>query len=362
MEGKINRAITQRFLPTLVLASLTFNGFANAPANEAETALDCGSQSTQQEVFTALQQKLDNEYIFPEKAKAFTKHIQTPQTQKAFAQINDCDKFADVINEQLMKATADKHLHVTFSPFPIPEETPESKAAFAAHKAKFMQSLNYGFEQVQRLPFNIGYINLVLFAETEQGGPQLESAMNLLTYTNALIIDLRESRGGAPAMVDLIASYLMNERTNTSDIYYRKDDRLEQRFTESEVTGKHYGQQRPVYILTSKHTFSAAEDLAYTLKHLGRATIIGEITGGGAHPGDVVKLTEHFESFIPNGRSINPITKTNWEGLGVQPHTKTAANKALNIAQQQILEGLKAQEANPARAGRMQKRIDKLAL
>lgn len=362
MESAINKAIKEGLLPTILLSALAFNCFAKAPPDVEEITLDCASNAVQQEVLNALQQKLDDEYIFPKKAKAFAKHITVLQTQKAFSEINDCDMFAHAINEQMMKVMTDKHLHVTFSPFAIPEETPESKAAFIAHEAEFMQSLNYGFEQVQRLPFNIGYINLVLFAETAKGGQQLESAMNLLSYTKALIIDLRESRGGEPAMVDLIASYLMNERTNTSDIYYRKEDRLDQRYTADKVSGKHYGQQRPVYILTSKDTFSAAEDLAYTLKHLNRATIIGEVTGGGAHPGDMVRLTNHFESFIPNGRSINPITKTNWEGIGVQPHIETAADNALNIAQQQILKGLKTKETNLARADRMQKRIDRLAL
>ncbi len=361
MERIINQTI-KRSLLLVLLPILAFNGVVKAQSGTEKTVLNCKSQSVQQETLDALQQRLNEEYIFPEKAELFAKHIKTSQSQKTLSEINDCDMFAHVINELMMKATADKHLHVTFSPFALPEETPESKAVYAKRESEFMQSLNYGFEQVQRLPFNIGYINLVLFAETAQGGPQLESAMNLLRYTNALIIDLRESRGGSPAMVDLIASYLMNERTNTSNIYYRKEDRLEQRFTVNEVNGEHYGQQRPVYILTSKDTFSAAEDLAYTLKHLNRATIVGEITGGGAHPGDMVRLTNHFESFIPNGRSINPITKTNWEGVGVQPNIKTAADNALNIAQQQILKGLKAKETNLGRADRMQKRIDRLAL
>ena len=361
MERKINQARKPGFLATLLLSSLTFNCVAKAQDTE-ETVLNCGSQSVQQEVLNTLQQKLNDEYIFPKKAEQFAAHIKELQAQKAFTKINDCDMFVNTINEQLMSVTADKHLHVTFSPFVIPEETAESKAEFAAHEAEFMKSLNYGFEQVQRLPFNIGYINLLLFADTKKGGAQLESAMNLLSYTNALIIDLRESRGGEPAMVDLIASYLMNKRTNTSNIYYRKEDRLEQRFTEDTVSGKHYGQQRPVYILTSKDTFSAAEDLAYTLKHLNRATIIGEVTGGGAHPGDMVRLTNHFEGFIPNGRSINPITKTNWEGVGVQPNIKTTADNALNVAQQHILKGLKAKETNLARADRIQKRIERLAL
>ncbi|TMN93451.1 hypothetical protein CWB72_02125 [Pseudoalteromonas phenolica] len=359
---KSNKPAGKLLFPALLLSSMAFNGFAKTVKGQDELVLNCASENVQKEVLDALHKKLVSEYIFPKKANAFKKHMQSPKAQKALNEVKNCDALVNTVNQWLAEITADKHLHVTFSPFEIPEDTPESKAQFSKQKDAFMRSLNYGFEQVQRLPFNIGYVNLILFSDIEKGGPQLASTMNLLRYTDALIIDLRESRGGEPAMVDLIASYLLNERTNTSNIYYRNENRTEERFTTVNVTGNHYGQQRPLYILTSKDTFSAAEDLAYTLKHLNRATIIGEVTGGGAHPGEVIKLTNHFEGFIPNGRSINPVTKTNWEGVGVQPHIKTSADNALNTAQREILITLKNSEVNLTRANRMQKRIDRLKL
>jgi len=85
-------------------------------------------------------------------------------------------------------------------------------------------------------------------------------------------------------------------------------------------------------VLTSKRTFSGAEEFAYNLKNLKRATIVGETTGGGAHPGGGFRVHEHFRMFVPTGRAINPITKTNWEGTGVKPDVETPADQALTVA------------------------------
>jgi len=99
------------------------------------------------------------------------------------------------------------------------------------------------------------------------------------------------------------------------------------------LPGKRFGQTKPVYVLTSRRTFSGAEEFSYNLKHLKRATIIGETTGGGAHPGGMRRIHANFSIFVPDGRAINPITNTNWEGVGVEPDVKVAADDALRTAQ-----------------------------
>jgi len=108
-------------------------------------------------------------------------------------------------------------------------------------------------------------------------------------------------------------------------------NKTEEFWTKSSVPGKKYG-EKDVYLLTSNRTFSAAEEFSYNLKNLKRATIIGETTGGGAHPGDMVRLGDHFGVFIPSGRAISPITKTNWEGTGVEPDIKVPKDEALKTA------------------------------
>src|SRR5579884_1799302 len=122
-----------------------------------------------------------------------------------------------------------------------------------------------------------------------------------------------------------------------NSLYWRECDRTQQFWTLPYVPGKRFGSQKPVYILTSAETFSGAEEFAYNLKNLTRPTLIGETTGGGAHPGDVYRLSAHFQAFIPGGRAINPISGTNWEGTGVQPDIATPREEAFTIAYKMAL-------------------------
>jgi C-terminal processing protease CtpA/Prc len=132
-------------------------------------------------------------------------------------------------------------------------------------------------------------------------------------------------------MVALISSYLFGDKpVHLNDLYWRKGDKTEEFWTKPAAAAKKY--DKDVYVLTSKRTFSGAEEFSYNLKNLKRATIIGETTGGGAHPGGMVRLNEHFGVFIPTGRAISPITKTNWEGTGVEPDVKVPKELALKVA------------------------------
>lgn len=323
-------------------------------------AADCAQQETKDQVVSELVKQLNEHYIHVDKAKAFAEQAAQYRQSEAYSALNDCEVLAEQLNQKMSEVTQDGHLFIAYSEDEIPVSTPESEAAFKQHERAFMRSLNYGIDKVERFSFNIGYINMLMFADAEVAAPTIAAAMNLVAHTEALIIDLRYSRGGDPATVDLIASYLLDQKTNTSNIYYRDEDRLEQRWTSDSISGARYGQERPLYILTSEDTYSAAEDFSYTLKHLNRATLIGETTGGGAHPGDFVRISEHFEAFIPNGKSINPVTETNWEGVGVIPHIAVPADKALNVAQVHILKKLLADEKDPRKASRMEQRIASL--
>ncbi len=184
--------------------------------------------------------------------------------------------------------------------------------------------------------------------------------MALLADTKALIIDLRQCGGGDPETVMLLASYLYDKPTHLNDIYWRDGKRTDERWTAGDVPGKKYGGARKVYLLTSEDTFSAGEDFAYALKNNGRATLVGETTGGGAHPGNPRRLSAHFMMFVPNGRSINPITHTDWEGVGVTPNVKTSAKNALDVAQIAILNELIINETDAHWKERLQQRIAEL--
>jgi retinol-binding protein 3 len=166
--------------------------------------------------------------------------------------------------------------------------------------------------------------------------------MNFLASTDALIIDVRRNGGGEAEMVQLICSYLLpgDKPIHLNSFYWREGDRTEEFWTLKDLPGKRY-LGKEVYVLTSRGTFSAAEVFTYNLKNLKRATIVGETTGGGAHPGGDVLLGDHFAAFIATGRAINPITKTNWEGTGVKPDVEVDAERALDVAREMALKRLR---------------------
>jgi C-terminal processing protease CtpA/Prc len=133
-------------------------------------------------------------------------------------------------------------------------------------------------------------------------------------------------------MVALISSYLFGDKpVHLNDLYWRKGNRTDEFWTKPELAKVKFA-NKDIYVLTSSYTFSGAEEFTYNLRNLKRATIIGETTGGGAHPGGMVRLADHFGVFIPTGRAINPISKTNWEGTGVEPDIKVPKEQALKVA------------------------------
>ncbi|UXI66639.1 S41 family peptidase [Tahibacter amnicola] len=349
------------------LTGLLLLGTATLPAaaqsvpgtpGQADTPIDA-SQCRQ--VVENLRRELNARYVFPERAAQADKALRKA-TATLCAQ-SSSEKLGQALTEQLKAVTKDGHLEVFYSEEPVPVTSPDSQpsAEESAAELAMIKTRNFGIERVERLPFNIGFLDLRLFAKAGDAAPSIASAMTLLAHTDALIIDLRFSGGGDTSTVAAYASYLFDERTRLNDIYYRIDNRTEQMWTAEFVAGPRYGASRPVYVLTSKDTFSAAEDFTYALKTLKRATIVGETTGGGAHPGNIVRLHDHFAAFIPDGRSISPVTQTNWEGTGVAPDLAVPAPDAFNKAQIAILEHMLAAEKNPARHKRLSDRIALLA-
>jgi C-terminal processing protease CtpA/Prc len=203
-----------------------------------------------------------------------------------------------------------------------------------------MERMNCAFVKVEQLPGNVGYVKFNGFMDPEACGPTASAAMSFVAGTDALIIDLRENGGGDPKMVAFVSSYIFSDSTHLNDLWTRKTNVTEQYWTRPSVPGKHFGGEKPVYVLTSKRTFSGAEEFSYNLKNLKRATIVGETTGGGAHPVNGQRIDEHFVIGVPFARAINPISKTNWEGTGVEPDVKVPASDALTTAQKLAAERL----------------------
>ncbi len=289
--------------------------------------------ATRARVIDAAVANLNDSYVFPETAKKMEDAIRARQKNGEYDSITDGDDFAKKLTENFQEVSHDKHLHVNFSAAKLPEmpSGPPPADAVAQHR-KELEHINCGFDKVEVLDGNVGYLKFDFFADPEVCGPTAVAAMNFLANVDSIIFDLRENGGGDPKMIAFISTYLFDKRTHLNDLWTRKGDVTDQYWTLPYVPGKHLD-GKPAFVLTSKDTFSGAEEFSYNLKNLKRATIVGETTGGGAHPVSGHRIDDHFMIGVPFARAINPISKTNWEGTGVEPDVKVPAADALTTAQ-----------------------------
>ncbi len=281
----------------------------------------------------AVNHLVDN-YVFPDVADKMRDAVRARQKNKEYDGIKTGQELAKLLTEHLQAVSKDKHLRVNCSTKPLPPQTKGVPSKEA--KAKMRESMkktNAGFREVKRLAGNVGYLRLDGFMDHEAAAGPAAAAMTFLQNTDALILDLRYNGGGSPKTVALVCSYLFaaDPPVHLNSLYWRKGDRTEEFWTLKDLAGPRY-LDKDVYVLTSKYTFSGAEECSYNLKCLKRATIVGETTGGGAHPSGGFRISDHFMMFVPTGRAINPITKTNWEGTGVVPDVKAPAAQALDVA------------------------------
>jgi retinol-binding protein 3 len=290
---------------------------------------------------------LNEFYVDPEIAKKMADDLRARQKRGEYNSITDGQALAAELTDDLQGISHDKHLRVNFSPAPIPDmpQGPGHNPATDAEFRKQMERMNCGFDKVEVLSGNVGYVKFNVFADPELCGPTASAAMNFLANVDAIIFDLRDNGGGDPKMVAFMCSYLFSEPTHLNDLWERKGDVTTQYWTLPYVPGKRFG-DKPAFVLTSKRTFSGAEEFTYNLKNLKRATIVGETTGGGAHPVAGHRIDEHFMIGVPFAKAVNPISKTNWEGTGVEPDVKVPASDALTTAEKLAAEKIAA--AKPA--------------
>ncbi len=346
-------------LTLLCVIALSVANVAFAQPEQPDLTIDA---ATRTQVIDAILKRLNDSYVFPDVAKKMEQSIRERVDKKEYDQITSAKQFATKLTTDLQAISNDKHLRIRYSNSPIPERGPrrEPTAEEREQRKRDMNYFNHGFIKVERLRGNIGYLEFANFMDEELGADTVAAAMNFLNGTDSLIIDLRANGGGNPAMVALICSYFFGpEPVHLNDLYWREGDRTDEFWTKKEVAGKRY-LNKDVYVLTSKRTFSGAEEFTYNLKNLKRATIIGETTGGGAHPGGMFRMHQHFGAFVPTGRAINPITKTNWEGTGVTPDVAVPADQALMVARITALKKSLSTLTNPDFKSAVQEELDKL--
>ncbi len=348
---ELRRELSLR-LPSARLLEFTSDG-PDAPVISMpdDGSLAAGQLPSRDIVVKALALLREN-YVFPELAEQVAAAVETRLTAGEYDNLDEIT-LTELLTSHLQEASGDRHLRMRLGAAPGPggrgpgrradgpdggdraEHEGGQPADRAARQLKMRQMGrldNFGIHRVERLDGNIGYLDLRRVAMPENAGPAIAAAMELVSGTYALIIDLRLNHGGSPHGVAFWCSYLLPEEpVRLNDIFRADTGETRQFWSLPYLPGSRYT-DRPVYILTSVRTFSGGEDLCYTLQALGRAEVTGETTGGGAHPTRPFPVSAAVHIAIPFARSISPVTGTNWQGTGVIPDTPVPADEAYRVA------------------------------
>jgi hypothetical protein len=345
----VTKTATRWFLIFLALVWL-----AALPAlcqDAKPAALDAAQK---QAIVDEVSQVLNKSYIFAETAKKMEEQIRSRLASGAYDKLSDPAAFAQAVHQDLTAVSKDRHLRFQYAPDMaanlkrLQSRNQDEVRAVQERQLQAAQRDDFGFRRVERLPGNIGYLDFRMFASADQAGPTAIAALNFLAYCDALIIDLRQNGGGDPSQIQLMCSYFFDEPTHLNDLYNRSEDRTENYWTLPYVPGPK-PVKADIYVLTSSNTFSGAEEFSYNLKNLKRATLIGETTGGGAHPTRPMIVQDKYVLAVPFARAINPVSKTNWEGTGVTPDVQVPADQAYDVAYQMAMEKLAAKASDPER-------------
>jgi hypothetical protein len=286
-------------------------------------------------------------YVFPGLAAEISRFLENGLAEDRHAAVPDEQALATALTQDLQSLNGDKHLRLLHSvaelPGPAGQAERGDEAAELAAMTAFAERTAGGIARAERLDGNVGYLDLrpLLFPPVV-AGEAVAAAMTLIAPAEVLLLDLRRCLGGSPDMVAMVCSYLFgDEPVHLIDIIDRPaadgTAAVRQSWTMPFTPGRRFGPDKPVFVLTSGTTFSGAEELSYDLQQLGRATVVGERTRGGAHPVERFPIRPHLQATIPIARAHSPVSGGNWEGTGVLPDVQVPAGEALGVAYQRAL-------------------------
>ena len=298
-----------------------------APASQGLIApagtLDAGAR---RDIVEKLSEALRDQYIFPDVGERAATRISAALAAGEYDDLADRIAFTQRLSADVRAVAHDKHLNIM-----VPGVSPPRRGPGPMPRGEA------GLIRADRLSGGIGYIEVVGFPEPRAFKPVLDRAMSGLKGSRSLIVDVRRNGGGSPETVAYLVSYLVEPGRPINDIVSRvpKTKNFTRESQTSVPTPVSFAKV-PVYVLTSSTTFSGGEEFAYDMQALKRGTIVGEITRGGANPTGPVDLGSGVIAQIPSGRAENPVTKTNWEGRGVQPDLAVPASDALKVALEKL--------------------------
>ncbi len=272
---------------------------------------------------------IHDHYFDPARAHTIANELRSRAQSEKLDELTDRRKLAQELTAILR--TYDRHFRVNYEP----PEAGSNGTPREMRRPYDPSAFNYGFKRAEKLPGNVALIELVGVADIDFGNPEdparraADAALSLAQDADAVILDLRANGGGAPSMVGYLISAFVKPGANVYNTFHSRTG------TESERPAIEYPRPMldvPLFVLTSRRTFSAAESIAFSLQSCGRAKTVGERSGGGANPGDIFPLPQGYSVFVSTGSPRNPINGRNWETTGVTPDVETAPEEALDRA------------------------------
>lgn len=303
-------------------------GHAHAAGTTAPTVVERGA------AVDRLSALMVEGYVHPEKAAKVAADLS--ENKKSLVAIQDPVAFAGAVEKRVKAITNDVHFSFEYRPDSTFVDPPAADAGAEVEARDAARRRNYGFKKVELLDGAIGLIEIdQMFRVDSESGAKAAAALALVADAEAIVIDLRNNPGGSGSMNQFISSYFFEDGKVELLIrnVNRKERRDVQEWTQLYVPGSRMP-DTPLYFLVNRGTGSAAEGFAYNLQALGRAKVVGQPTAGAAHSGSMESLPGKFVSFVPTGLTVNPKTKGNWEGGGVQPNVLVAADLALEKVQE----------------------------
>lgn len=330
--------ININYLAALLLFSFQITGSQTNAMMDKNPKLNFKTKTAVIENIKAL---VIERYVFPDIAQQVQEYLTKKLKNGAYDRAANAREFANALWADLQESSKDNHFYIEYNPERarlVKAQKSQSKDEVEKADRKMAgkdRLTNFGFKKLEILKGNVGYLDLRFFCNPDYAGATAVAAMNFLASSDAVIIDLRGTPGGKPTMVQLLCSYFIkgNEqgRTHLNTLEQTYDGSIEQYWTISYVPGKRM-YDTDVYVLTDKYTGSGAEEFTYNMKYLNRATIVGETTHGSAHNVDFEVIQKDFVMHLPVRKPVNPITGTNWERTGVEPHIVAPGEQALDKA------------------------------
>ena len=303
----------------------------------AAQALDSAAQ---REIVSHLNVALKQNYVFPDRIPAMAAELD----RRVQAAPIDSEHFAESLTQGLIKASEDLHFAVALDPDGVAADRRAKASGEATTQAQrdSERAANFGFRDARRLDGGLAYVRFDFFADPQYAQDTAAGAMRFAEGAKGLILDLRYNNGGVLEMAQFLMSYLYpaGKEQKFFDYDYNESGARVQRsqWNLPAVPGQRSADM-PVVVLTGSTSFSAAEWMAFSLQRLGRATVIGERTSGGAHPVTRLPIDDRFMLQVPFGQIRDPVKGQDFEGVGVTPDIVVPASEALLAAQRLLLQG-----------------------